>query len=38
MTPGGELIQRYFDACNLHVLEGVVACFHQEPVIIDVDG
>lgn len=38
MTPEEELIQRYFDAFNRHDLEGVMACFHDEPVIIDVEG
>ena len=38
MTPEEDLIQRYFDAFNRHDLEGVMACFHQEPVIIDATG
>ncbi|MHB8384674.1 MAG: nuclear transport factor 2 family protein [Candidatus Binataceae bacterium] len=38
MTPEEELIQRYFDAFNRHDLEGVMACFHEAPVIIDIKG
>jgi len=38
MTPEEQLIQRYFDAFNRHDLEGVMACFHDEPIIIDVGG
>ena len=38
MTPEEQLIQRYFDAFNRHDLEGVMACFYDEPVIIDVEG
>lgn len=30
-----ELIQRYFDAFNRHDLEGVMACFHDEPLLVD---
>lgn len=38
MTPEEELIQRYFDAFNHHDLDGVMACFHEAPVIVDVEG
>lgn len=38
MTPEEELILRYFDAFNRHDIDAVMACFHQEPVIIDVEG
>jgi ketosteroid isomerase-like protein len=38
MTPEEELIQRYFDAFNAHDIEGVMACFHPEPVIVDATG
>lgn len=38
MTREEELIQRYFDAFNRHDIEGVMACFHQEPVIIGGNG
>lgn len=34
MTPEEQLIQRYFDAFNRHDIEGMMACFHEEPVII----
>ncbi len=33
-----ELIERYFDAFNRHDLEGVMACFHGQPVIVDGEG
>lgn len=38
MAPEEELIQRYFDAFNRHDLEGVMACFHEEPVLIGATG
>lgn len=38
MTAEEELIQRYFDAFNRHDIDGVMACFHQEPAIIDATG
>jgi ketosteroid isomerase-like protein len=38
MTPEEQLIQRYFDAFNRHDLEGVMACFHEEPVLIGSGG
>jgi taurine dehydrogenase small subunit len=38
MTPEEDLIQRYFDAFNRHDLEGVMACFHHDPVIVDATG
>jgi len=38
MTPEEELIQRYFDAFNAHDIEGVMACFHENPVIVDATG
>jgi ketosteroid isomerase-like protein len=34
MTPEEELIRRYFDAFNAHDVEGVMACFHENPVTI----
>jgi taurine dehydrogenase small subunit len=34
MTPEEQLIQRYFDAFNRHDLEGVMACFHDEAVLV----
>lgn len=33
-----ELIHRYFDAFNRQDIEGVMACFHDEPHIINVEG
>ncbi len=38
MTPEEQLIQRYFDAFNRHDLEGVMACYHEEPVLVSPDG
>jgi len=38
MTIEEELIQRYFDAFNQHDIEGVMACFHEHPVIVDPTG
>lgn len=38
MTPEEQLIKRYFDAFNRHDIEGVMACFHDEPVIIHANG
>ena len=38
MTPEEQLIQRYFDAFNRHDFEGVMACFHEHPVIIGATG
>ena len=29
-----QIIQRYFDAFNRHDLDGVMACFHDEPLLI----
>ena len=34
MTPEEELIQRYFDAFNRHDIEGVMDCFHEQPVLV----
>ena len=33
-----EIIRRYFEAFNKHDLDGVIACFHPEPVVVDSDG
>ena len=33
-----ELIQRYFAAFNRHDLDGVLACFHQDAIIVGSDG
>jgi taurine dehydrogenase small subunit len=38
MTREEELIQRYFDTFNRHDIEGVMACFHAEPVLIGAGG
>jgi ketosteroid isomerase-like protein len=38
MTPEEQLIQRYFDAFNRHDIEGVMACYHDEPVIVSPNG
>ena len=38
MTREEELIRRYFDAFNRHDIEGVMACFHEEPVLIGSTG
>ena len=38
MTPEEQLVHRYFDAFNRHDLDGVMACFHDEAVIVDVEG
>jgi ketosteroid isomerase-like protein len=38
MTPEEQLIQRYFDAFNRHDIEGVMACFHEEPTLVPADG
>ena len=38
MTSEEELIQRYFDAFNRHDLDGVMACFHDHPLIVDPTG
>ena len=38
MTPEEQLIQHYFDAFNHHDIEGVMACFHDRPSIVDPKG
>jgi ketosteroid isomerase-like protein len=38
MTLEEELIRRYFDAFNKHDLEGVMACFHDEAVLVGPNG
>src|SRR5215472_6127407 len=38
MTNEEELIRRYFDAFNRHDLEGVMACFHPEAVLVGANG
>jgi hypothetical protein len=38
MTSEEQLIERYFDAFNRHDLEGVVACFHDQAVLLGPNG
>jgi taurine dehydrogenase small subunit len=38
MTPEEELIERYFDAFNRHDIDGVMACFHEQPALAHSDG
>jgi len=38
MTREEELIQRYFDAFNRHDIDGVMACFHDEAVLVSAAG
>jgi hypothetical protein len=38
MTSEEQLIQRYFDAFNRHDLEAVVACFHDQAVLVNPNG
>jgi steroid delta-isomerase-like uncharacterized protein len=38
MTHEEELIQRYFDAFNRHDIEAVMACFHDEAVLVAPNG
>jgi len=38
MTREEELIKRYFDAFNRHDIDGVMACFHKDAVIIGANG
>jgi taurine dehydrogenase small subunit len=38
MTREEELIKRYFDAFNRHDIEGVMACYHDQPVLVAPDG
>jgi ketosteroid isomerase-like protein len=38
MTPEKQLIHRYFDAFNRHDIEGVMACYHEEPVLVSPTG
>jgi taurine dehydrogenase small subunit len=38
VTREEDLIKRYFDAFNRHDIEGVMACYHDEPVLVAPDG
>jgi ketosteroid isomerase-like protein len=33
-----ELIQRYFEAFNRQDIDGVMGCFHDEPLLVDMEG
>jgi hypothetical protein len=37
-TAEEELIHRYFEAFNSHDIDGVIACFHDQPVVVDLNG
>ncbi len=38
MTPEEQLIERYFDAFNRHDIEAVMACFHDQAVLVGPNG
>jgi len=38
MTIEEQLIKRYFDAFNRHDIEAVVACFHDQAVLLSPNG
>jgi ketosteroid isomerase-like protein len=38
MTCEEEVIHRYFDAFNRHDIDGVMACYHEQPVLISPTG
>jgi ketosteroid isomerase-like protein len=38
MTLEEQLIKRYFDAFNRHDIEGVMACFHDDAVLVGPNG
>ena len=38
MTREEGVIHRYFDAFNRHDIEAVMACFHEQPVLIGANG
>jgi hypothetical protein len=38
MTTEEALIVRYFAAFNGHDIDAVMACFHDHPVVVDMDG
>jgi hypothetical protein len=37
-TAEEELIYRYFEAFNSHDTDGVMACFHEQPAVVDLTG
>ena len=38
MTEEEQLIRRYFQTFNRHNIEGVMECFHANPVLVAHDG
>lgn len=38
MSPEEELIQRNFDAFNSDDIEAMMACFHENAVMVDATG
>ncbi len=38
MTQEEQLIRRYFQAFNRQNIEGVMDCFHENPVLVDAKG
>jgi ketosteroid isomerase-like protein len=38
MTQEEQLIRRYFQTFNRHNIEGVMDCFHENPVLVGADG
>ena len=38
MTQEEQLIRRYFQTFNRHNIEGVMDCFHENPVLVSADG
>jgi ketosteroid isomerase-like protein len=38
MTQEEQLIRRYFQTFNRHNIEGVMDCFHEDPVLVGADG
>jgi ketosteroid isomerase-like protein len=38
MTQEEQLIRRYFQTFNRHNIEGVMDCFHENPILVGADG
>jgi ketosteroid isomerase-like protein len=38
MTEEEQLVRRYFQTFNRHNIEGVMECFHANPVLVATDG
>src|SRR5262249_25314950 len=38
MTQEEQLIRRYFQTFNRHNIDGVMDCFHENPVLVGADG